>query len=37
MVAVAYGKGVILRKAYEKMDGPFFAGFRERKPKLMLR
>jgi hypothetical protein len=27
MVAVAYGKGVILRKAYEKMDGPFFAGF----------
>jgi hypothetical protein len=27
MVAVAYGKGVILRKAYEKMDGPFFARF----------
>jgi hypothetical protein len=23
MVAVAYGKGVILRKAYKKMDGPF--------------
>ncbi|CAB3978823.1 Hypothetical predicted protein [Paramuricea clavata] len=27
MVAVAYGKGVILRKAYEKIDGSFFAGF----------
>mgnify|MGYP002804076215 CR=1 FL=1 len=27
MVAVAYDKGVILRKVYEKMDGPFFARF----------
>ena len=27
MVAVAYGKGVILKEAYEKMDGPFFANF----------
>ena len=27
MVAVAYGKGVILRKPYEKMDGRFFARF----------
>lgn len=27
MVAVAFRKGVILRKAYEKMNGPFFANF----------
>ena len=27
MVAVAYGKGVILRKPYEKIDGRFFARF----------
>ena len=27
MVVVAYGKGVILKEAYEKMNGPFFANF----------
>lgn len=27
MVAVAYGKGVIMSKAYDKMNGPFFANF----------
>ena len=27
MVAVAYGKGVIVKEAYEKMNGPFFANF----------
>lgn len=27
MVAIAYGKGVILKEAYDKMDGAFFAEF----------
>jgi hypothetical protein len=27
MVAIAYGKGVVLRVPYTKMDGPFFAQF----------
>ena len=27
MVMVAYDKGVILKEAYEKMDGLFFANF----------
>jgi len=27
IVAFAYGKGVVLREAYEKMDGQFFTQF----------
>ena len=27
IVAIAYGKGVVLRVPYTKMDGPFFAQF----------
>ena len=27
IVAIAYGKGVVLKEVYEKMDGQFFAQF----------
>jgi hypothetical protein len=27
MVAIAYGKGVVLRVPYTKVDSPFFAQF----------
>ena len=27
LVAIAYGKGVVLKEVYEKMDGQFFAQF----------
>lgn len=30
MVAIAYGKGVILAEPYEKMNGPFFSAFIKR-------
>ena len=29
MVAIAHNKGVVMRKTYTKMDGPFFASFVE--------
>ena len=27
LVAITYGKGVVLKEVYEKMDGQFFAQF----------
>ena len=27
IIAIAYGKGVVLKEVYEKMDGQFFAQF----------
>ena len=35
LVAIAYGKGVILSEPYEKMNGEYFAGFIRSKMNLM--